>query len=103
MPACVPVEGGLLGSNVDGFSDTSLEPAVVSIEDTSLFKVYLMSRCFEVNMLSNLRFLDHALSFVFREPSPEIPISLAYVKFLTRSVTSTARDVIHCTSDITFE
>ena len=54
VPACVAVEGWLLGSDVNGFSDTTLVPAAVSIKDLSLFKVHLMVWCFDVNVLSNL-------------------------------------------------
>ena len=36
VPAWIAVQGGLLGSDVDGFSDTTLVPVAVSIGDASL-------------------------------------------------------------------
>ena len=54
VPACVAVEGWLLGSDVNGFSDPALEPAGVSVEYAGFLKVQLVSGSFDVNVLSNL-------------------------------------------------
>ena len=104
VPAGVAIEGGLLSSDVNGFSDASLEPTVVPIEDTGLIKVQVMATSFEVNVFGHLRFLHHTLPFVLRETSPEVSVSLAYVKVLAFSViTSTARYMVNRSSDITLE
>ncbi len=83
VPACVAVERGLLGTDVDCFSDTTLEPPIVSIQYFSFSKVKLMVTGFEVDVFRYLRFFNHTLAFVFRESSPEITVSLAYIEFLT--------------------
>ena len=54
VPACVVVEGGLLCSDLDGFSDTVLVSAAVSIEVASLLKAHLMVWCIDVDVLSDL-------------------------------------------------
>ena len=65
VTAGVSVEGGLLGSDVNGFSDPALEPAGVSVEYAGFLKVQLVTGSFDVNVLSNLRFLCHTLPLVF--------------------------------------
>ena len=65
VTAGVSVEGGLLGSDVNGFSDPALEPAGVSVEYAGFLKVQLVTGSFDVNVLSNLRFLCHTFPLVF--------------------------------------
>ena len=65
VTAGVSVEGGLLGSDVNSFSDPALEPAGVSVEYAGFLKVQLVTGSFDVNVLSNLRFLCHTLPLVF--------------------------------------
>ena len=97
VPACVAVERGLLGADIDRFSDATLEPPIVSIQYFSFSKIKLMITGFEVDVFRYLRFL-------FRESSPEITVSLAYIEFLTsRVITTAARDMIYSPSDVSFE